>query len=1008
MEYRLLGSLSVFRDGEALPLGGLRQRAVLAAMLLAGERAVDADRLIDQVWGENAPPKPLVSLRAYVANLRRVLGAGAVVRVGTGYRIDTGGDVVDAREFARLVDSGRRLLDSGELAAARTALEDGLALWHDAPLAEFRDLDFAIPEAHRLEAMRAEAVELYFEAALRLGESSSVVDQLASELTANPMRERLCGQLMLAQYRCGRRTDALLTFTRISDVLDAELGVGPGSALERLASDIRNESPTLDWQPSVVAETVSMPERRRGDLHGRSSEIRRVRAALTAVTEDRGGVVILSGDSGMGKTALAQHVTELADELGLATVWAGHAAELRRPPSWAWAHALRGLAGQLPSGGGHLHVGLPDWWGVATEEVGTDTRSAPGFEVIEATTAALAELAFKRPALVVLDDLQRADRFTVEVLEHLASTGRRVPLLIVATWQEGGADGASSAGAFERLRSRTDIDVIKLRGLSSEATADLIADTCGVQPSPGLVGVLHARTGGNPFYVRELVRLLDDNGRIGTLDTVIGDDDVPEAVSGVIRQRMSRLPKPSRTVLYAAAVAGTEFLVARLAAAVDRSVAETAAALLPAQRAGLIVDVPRQPGSLRFSHGLVRDAVAAEITGVGRARLHADIARAHSRELGEIPSPDAIDGAEHAWRAGSELDADTALRLIDRARGDAWGRSAYREVAELDRRALEVCARLPSDGDRVDIQVDLQLQLASCEAVVNGQSSAKTLNELRRSAPDGKDAVQETTAVAMGCLEACGTGRYHDAAVLSDSLVDFFAATDDPIAGAAGYYIRGLTEFMRGHLDLAEAAVSTLRSTVPPVDHETFGALASFEVLAYAVAAHSMGLRGNVDGGWAVLSEGVAEARRRNDAFGTAVLRTAEIQLAAMTGVFDGVAVRAADVVANLTELGIDQFIGGARLIRAWACAMGPNGVDTVDEMHAALEQHGQGGRRIFSPLYCGLLADATAVHRTLADAQTALTRADAIAAATGEHVWNAQLAARRLRLAVRQRAKQG
>ncbi len=89
VEYRLLGSLTVIRDGVALPLGGLRQRAVLAALLLAGDRAVDADRLIDQVWGENAPPKPLVSLRAYVTNLRHIIGANAAVRTGSGYRIDT-------------------------------------------------------------------------------------------------------------------------------------------------------------------------------------------------------------------------------------------------------------------------------------------------------------------------------------------------------------------------------------------------------------------------------------------------------------------------------------------------------------------------------------------------------------------------------------------------------------------------------------------------------------------------------------------------------------------------------------------------------------------------------------------------------------------------------------------------------------------------------------------------------------------------------------------------------
>jgi hypothetical protein len=221
-----------------------------------------------------------------------------------------------------------------------------------------------------------------------------------------------------------------------------------------------------------------------------------------------------------------------------------------------------------------------------------------------------------------------------------------------------------------------------------------------------------------------------------------------------------------------------------------------------------------------------------EITGVGRAQLHADIARAHAAESDDVASQDAIEGAEHAWKAGSELDPHTALRLLDRARADAWARSAYRDVAELDRRALDVCTRLPSGTDRFCLEADLQLQLASVEAVISGQSSAKVLRDLRDSSKIGPDAFQLTTAVAMGCLEACGTGRYYDATVLSDSLVEFFDTTGDPIAGAAGYYIRALTEFMRGKVDLTIASVSTLRSSVPCVDWETYGALASFEVLA--------------------------------------------------------------------------------------------------------------------------------------------------------------------------------
>jgi hypothetical protein len=708
----------------------------------------------------------------------------------------------------------------------------------------------------------------------------------------------------------------------------------------------------------------------------------------------------------MGKTVLAHHAAEMADGLGMATVWASHAAEVHRPPSWAWAHALRELAGQLPPGAGGLHAPLPDWWGVATEDANAgEDGAAVGFDVVEATTSALAELVSRRPALIVLDDLQRADRFTHDVLENVAAAGRRMPLLILATWQEGGADEASSIRAFDRMRSRPDIEFMKLRGLTSEATAALIADVCGIQPQPDFTASVYSRTGGNPFYIRELVRLLVDNDRIGDLSTVIDGEDVPEAVSGIIRRRMSALPKSSRTALYVAAVLGAEFPLSRLAAVTRCTAAEMADSLGSAQRAGLIAALPGQPWCFRFSHGLIRDAVAVEISGAERANLHADIARVYAAEPDAVASQDAIDGADHAWLAGGELEAQTALRLMDRARADAWTRSAYREVAELDRRALDVCSRLPAGTVRFDLEVDLQLQLASVEAFVNGQSSAKVLESLRRSSDMGQDAMQSIIAVAMGCLEACGTGRYHDATVLSDSLIEFFSTTGDSIAGSAGYYIRALTEFMRGNLDLALASVATLTSDVPSVDLERYGALASFEVLAYGVAAHAHGLRGDGESARAALSAGTALGTGRNDAFGAAVLRTADIQLDAMMGVADGLAERADHVVAELTELGIDQFVGGARLIRGWARAAGSAGADTVDEMQAALDLHGQGGRRIFTPLYYGLLCDATAMHRDLTDAQSLLAKAETVSAATGERVWDAQLSARRLKLAARHQA---
>lgn len=1003
MEYRVLGPLEVLRDGQQLNLGGPRQRAVLAALLVAGGRSVSVDALTDHVWGDDAPPKPLISLRSYLTNLRRILGETALGRSPLGYHLDTHGDVVDADEFARLVDDGRRSLDAGDDAAARSALVDALATWRGTPFGEFPHLEFATPERHRLETLRVDATEVYFDAALRMGESATLVEDLELELAVNPLREKLWAQLILALYRSGRRTDALRAYGRVRDVLDSELGVLPGVELERLAAAVANESAALAWRSQLPGSDVGPAPELVGELYGRSAEVRRLATAVTASAAGRGGVVVIRGESGMGKTALARHVTDLAVQAGLATVWAGHAAEQRRPPSWAWAHAVRGLAGQLPVGERRPNTPLPHWWSGAAEDLGgEDAAGAAGFDAIDATASALAELAAARPAVIVLDDLQRADRFTHDVLEHLVSAARCTPLLIVATWQDGGGDGPS-ARTFDRIVGRTDVEVVKLRGLDLGATSRLVADASGVTPGEGLVASVHARTGGNPFYTRELVRLLADNGRLEDFDAGIdAGADVPEAVSGVIRRRMSRLPQSTRALLRVAAVLGAEFSATRLATVTESPVSETTGFLLPACEAGLIAPVPGQQNGFRFAHGLVRDAVAAETTGVDREVLHAAIARAYAGEAGETASQDAIDGAHHALEAAAELDAPTTLLLFDRARADAWSRSAYREVAELDRRALTVCARMPSGSDRFDREVNLQLQLASVEAVVSGQSSAKVLHDMRHSTSAAHEALQSTAAVAMGCLEACGTGRLHDAAVLSDSLVDFFTATGDPIAGAAGFYVRAFVQFLRGALDSAVAAVHEMQSAVPPVDAKTYGALASFEVLAYAVEAHACALRGDLDAAQDVLARGIRLGTERDDAFGTAVLRVADIQLSAMTGDPDGVAPRAADVVTLLTELGIEQFIGGARLIHGWALATGLDSRDTVDDMHAAMALHEQGGRRVFSPLYYALLCDATAAHRESAEARTCLTRAEQIASATGERVWDTQLAARRLRLVAR------
>jgi predicted ATPase len=349
---------------------------------------------------------------------------------------------------------------------------------------------------------------------------------------------------------------------------------------------------------------------------------------------------VLAGDTGAGKTALAAEVVDVAGAFGIATAWAGHAGGMRAPRLWAWQHVLREL-------------GIPD-----------ETPTAAGrFELIQATATAVAELAAHTPVLIVLDDMHRADRLTLEVLELLAASIHRRPMLIVATWHDGGVDMPVHARSFDRLLSRCDVISIRLRGLDDTAIAELIEDVSGIVPTPKVVSGVRARTGGNPFYTVELVRMLHDSGRLDASTNDIDGDDVPDAVAGVIRRRMADLPRASRPALLAGATIGGEFDVVILADVLGAAVAEAADRLEPALRTGLLVEVADQPGRYRFPCGLVRDAVAAGLTGVARAQMHARIARVYAD--GTVSSAESLLGADHEWRAGTELDARIALPLID-------------------------------------------------------------------------------------------------------------------------------------------------------------------------------------------------------------------------------------------------------------------------------------------------------------------------------------------------------
>ena len=257
VEFRILGPLEVLDDhGRPLALGGAKQRALLAVLLLHAGNVVSAERLIDELWGEDPPPTARSVLQVYVANLRKVLDPGRSRRVASavlrtqapGYLVDLGPDELDLLRFERLATEGRTALGADDPAQAARRLRDAEALWRGPALADVT-LASGHGELIRLQERRLTALEDRMEAELALGRHAELVGELQALIAGHPLRERLHAQLMLALYRSGRQAEALDAYRRTRETLAEELGIDPSRPLQELERAVLAQDPGLDWSP---------------------------------------------------------------------------------------------------------------------------------------------------------------------------------------------------------------------------------------------------------------------------------------------------------------------------------------------------------------------------------------------------------------------------------------------------------------------------------------------------------------------------------------------------------------------------------------------------------------------------------------------------------------------------------------------------------------------------------------------------------------------------------------
>jgi len=314
LELGLLGPVRAVRAGRQLTLGGPKQRAVLALLLVDAGRVVPADYLAEVLWRGTPPPGAGKTLRSYVSRLRSLLGPDATLTGrGGGYVIRIEPGRVDTARFERLVGAGREALGRGEAAAAADRFGEALALWRGRALADVAEVEPLALEAARLEELRLVAVEGRLEADVERGLAGEVTGELEALVAEYPVRERLWRLLVLALYRAERQADALAAYQRARAVLAEELGIEPGEELRQLEEAVlRQQVP-----PPATAAVIRTLPRDIASFTGRDAELGRLMGDLAGAAADGGvvGICAIGGMAGIGKTTLAVHAAhQLADQ----------------------------------------------------------------------------------------------------------------------------------------------------------------------------------------------------------------------------------------------------------------------------------------------------------------------------------------------------------------------------------------------------------------------------------------------------------------------------------------------------------------------------------------------------------------------------------------------------------------------------------------------------------------------------------------------------------------------
>lgn len=1006
VQFSLLGPLEVRDDdGRPVDLGSRRQRALLAMLLLDADRTVAVDRLVDGLWGESPPAKAMASLQAYVSNLRRALEpdraprapARVLVSRAPGYAIVVDRSQVDVLRFEDHLAAAA----GSDPAAALAELDAALALWRGPVLGDAHDDPFAGPEVARLEAARWGAEEDRVDRLLELGRTGDALTSLERLVARDPLRERPQHQLVVALYRAGRQVDALEAHRRHVAVLAEEFGLDPSPAFLALRDAVlRHElSGTLAAAPAT-APTRGGPRPVALDLVGRDDELEHLRAVLARAREGVGTVVLVSGEPGIGKTRLLEAVLDEATRSGMLAALGRCYEGGGAPAFWPFVEVARGLQAVAPP---ELALLVDDLLAhVRPEGVHADTGDgladaivpASRFLVADRLTSTLSTIADRQPLAIGLDDVYGADPDSLDALVRLGAAVATSSLVVVATLRTttlpAGHPLSMALGDLVRL---SHVERVAPRALGPDEVRRLLARESGADPDPDTAARVHERTGGNPFFAVEMGRLL-------RLDGADPACEVPPGVRDVVRLRLERLPTDTVRTLRAAAVQGRSFDPTVVATVRGVDLAAVTAHLEEAIAAQLVSEDTTRPGTHRFSHVLVQEAIVDTLTGLRRAELHRATAEALRPAAGDRPELWAR-VAHHAAAAVPMTGPGPAVPPLASAALHAVTVNAHELAQQLVEQRIGLVAALPEGRDRDLVELQAQADLCAVLPITQGwhapalRRAGERVVALAERLDDLDAEMRGLSSLSAQTTVAAQYQRTIE--VLSPRQQEIFAATGDPAHGFIASHAIAMVHLFTGDLEAAARAYERSEELVRLADPGDAGRL-RIPPDRMAGAAHHAGLwatalwmRGDRDRSRAQLARAHAIASRDGHLQTMwAVWLSHLITSYCDQDAHDVVAgdQRRRDEAGAFQSPVVDAMIG---VPAAWGVAvLGDEGA--VDVVRGRIDALTSSGALVFAALFRGMLADALLHHGRDEDALSAAEDGLAHADRLGERMWEAEL----------------